>query len=670
MNKIIRKIFIATMLVVLPLSMVGCYEEDYSYEPVNVGQLQPASYKVGSAEYKEKYAYLGSYGEYGKDEPITITVAAVDYPLESGIPSSTTVRNQTFNQIALETLNIKLEYVVIGNTSNYDTNLNLYFANGLVPDMFYTTNAGTYAELLQDGALADLSDAFWYLRDELRENYLEYFPELLPTVMQDSKLYSFPTITNQYATAQRLYIRKDWLDLLGLQVPTTMEEFYAVGKAFAENKDKIAAATGLKKASNVIPFTMNKELTWSGSYSIEGFLNCFGTSMNAYFEGEDGNLYYSNTSQEMKAALTMLRDMYSEGILDKDFMTKGADQVQANINSGFVGMTFGEWWMPKDVLDDCIARVDGAEWVWVNLPGIDGEAQPIVKSVNVSGYNLVSSSCKYPEACAKLINLFYDIYYSDDAQQRYGDKVLPSNGFYYQFVPVKLWDGIASIREYKRAQEVFNNLYDAGFDPSNYVDTATYAADGIMQKVSSTTAEDYVVSKVDNVSYIINRDVINAINSNPTWKTEFNKLKNREKTLHFVDGYPYFVAYKKGKKLSEMAPGERAGWGIYHEMIDPEGGYAYVVDLTEKVCEAKYDRFYGANLSAMTDKLPYITTQTGVLFARMIVGELSIDKFESDYVKAVFENNGGKAVMDQVNAWYKSTKIDVNEVYALVKGNK
>ena len=670
MNKIIRKIFIATMLVALPLSMVGCYEEDYSYEPVNVGQLQPASYKVGSAEYKEKYAYLGSYGEYGKDEPITITVAAVDYPLESGIPSSTTVRNQTFNQIALETLNIKLEYVVIGNTSNYDTNLNLYFANGLVPDMFYTTNAGTYAELLQDGALADLSDAFWYLRDELRENYLEYFPELLPTVMQDSKLYSFPTITNQYATAQRLYIRKDWLDLLGLQVPTTMEEFYAVGKAFAENKDKIAAATGLKKASNVIPFTMNKELTWSGSYSIEGFLNCFGTSMNAYFEGEDGNLYYSNTSQEMKAALTMLRDMYSEGILDKDFMTKGADQVQANINSGFVGMTFGEWWMPKDVLDDCIARVDGAEWVWVNLPGIDGEAQPIVKSVNVSGYNLVSSSCKYPEACAKLINLFYDIYYSDDAQQRYGDKVLPSNGFYYQFVPVKLWDGIASIREYKRAQEVFNNLYDAGFDPSNYVDTATYAADGIMQKVSSTTAEDYVVSKVDNVSYIINRDVINAINSNPTWKTEFNKLKNREKTLHFVDGYPYFVAYKKGKKLSEMAPGERAGWGIYHEMIDPEGGYAYVVDLTEKVCEAKYDRFYGANLSAMTDKLPYITTQTGVLFARMIVGELSIDKFESDYVKAVFENNGGKAVMDQVNAWYKSTKIDVNEVYALVKGNK
>mgnify|MGYP003296771789 CR=1 FL=1 len=38
-------------------------------------------------------------------------------------------------------------------------------------------------------------------------------------------------------------------------------------------------------------------------------------------------------------------------------------------------------------------------------------------------------------------------------------------------------------------------------------------------------------------------DVINAINANPTWKAEFDKLRNREKTLHFADGYPYFVDY-------------------------------------------------------------------------------------------------------------------------------
>ena len=661
MTKIIKRLFILSAVTLITL-LAGCGEIDYTYKGANVGQLQAPTVDRNSAEYRQKYSTLEKYAE-----PVTIDVAVVNYPLEAGVKENLTPQKNTFNAIAKEVLNIDLNYVVVAKTSNYESNLNLYIADNGLPDMFYVTNSAMYSELQKDGMLADLSDVFWYLNDELQENYLEHFPELLPTCMEDGKLYSLPTITNQYATAQRLYLRKDWLEIVGKDVPKTMEEMYEVGLAFAQNKDKIAEATGIK-SNRVIPFGMTKELTWSGSYSVEGFLNCYGTSINAYFEGEDGNLFYSNTSPEMKAALTMLRKMYGEGILDRDFATKTSDQVQANIKSGYVGMAFGEWWMAKDVLDDCIERVPGSEWTWVDLPAPAGQtARPVVKTVNVSGYNLVSKDCKNPEAVARLINLFYDIYYSDDAQEKYGDRVLPSNGFYYQFVPIKLWDGIASVREYKRAQDVFNRLYDAGFDPSKYVDAATYEVDGIMQKVSSTTKEDFVVSVVDGVSYIINREVIKAINANPTWKEAFYELRNREKTLHFVDGYPYFVAYKNGKKLSEMCAGEKAGWGIYHEMIDPNGGYAYVVDLTEKKVEAKYDCFYGASLSAMTDKLPYITTQTGTLFAQMIVGEMSIDEFEQKYVQNVFYNNGGDIVLEQVNEWYKSNVIDYENVYALVK---
>ena len=673
MNKNLKRIILAFMLVVLPFAMAGCDEKDYSYVAVDPGQLQAPSVDRNSAEYRKKYKEIERY-----DETVTLDVAVVNYPLEAGVKTGTLPTNQTFNQLAEEYLNIKLNYVVMAKTSNYESDLNLYIADKGLPDMFYVTNSAMYTELANDGMLADLSDAFWYLNDNLQQNYLEYFPELLPTCMQEDKLYALPNITNQYAAAQRLYIRQDWIDVVNverakageapLSTPKTMEEMYTLGEAFVTYKDAIAAATGIK-SNRVIPFGMTKELTWSGSYSVEGFLNCYGTSINAYFEGEDGQLYYSNTSPEMKSALTMLRDMYSAGILDKDFATKTSDMVQANIKSGYVGMAFGEWWMAKDVLDDCIERVPGSEWTWVDLPAPAGQtAQPIVKTVNVDGYNLVSKDCKHPEAVARLINLFYDIYYSDDAQARYGDRVLPSNGFYYQFVPIKLWDGMASINEYKRVQQVFDNLYEAGFvNLSQYVPAAEYEKDGILQKVKTTTSEDYVVSVIDGDSYIIHRNIIAAINANSTWKAEFDKLHRREKTLHFVDGYPYFVAYKDGKKLSEMCEGEKGGWGIYHEMVDPKGGYAYVVDLTEKKIPAKYNRFYGANLSAMTDKLPYITTQTGTLFAQMIVGELSIDKFESDYVQAVVNNNGGDIVIKQVNEWYKANKIDYNNVYALVK---
>ena len=659
----IKKLFVLMLLSVFAISLASCegYETDYTYEAVEVGQLKSPGMSLSSPEFRQKYATLGRYAE-----PITITVAVTQYDLESGVKKGTTPMNQTFNQIAKDVLNIELKYTVIGNPTAYDQKLNLAISAGNMPDMFYTTNAGLYTRLQEQGALADLSDAFWYLNDELLDNYLTYFPELLPTVMVEGGLYAFPTITNNYQSAQRLYVRQDWLDIVGMEAPTTMEEFIAVGQAFVDNKDKIAAATGIAK-NRVIPFTMNKEVTWAGSYSAEGFFNCFGTSVDSYFPDENGELYYSNTSPEMKAAVETLADMYKRGILDSEFITKSAEMIQANIKAGYVGMVFGEWWMAKDVLDDSITNIDGANWTWTNIPSAAGvDAKPIVDKVAVSGYNLVSKDCKHPEAAAKLINLFYDIYYNDEAATTYKDLILPSNGFYYQFVPIKLWDGASSLREYKRVQEVFDNLYAAGLNPADHVPAADYAENGILQGVTKVEDGDYLVSVGDNKSYIIHRDLIAAIEANPTWSTEFHKMRDREIKLHFADGYPYFVCYKNGKSLSEMNKSEKRGWGIYHEMVDPTGGYAYVVDLTEGREEAKYDYFYGASLSAMTDNSHYITTYTNDMFVKIITGQRKVSDFDSVYVPEI-NRNGGTDIVKQVNEWNKAHTIDYDYVYQLIE---
>ncbi len=660
MNKI-KRLLIALLFVTLPLFMVGCYEPDLEYKPVDVGQLQaPKKAELGSDEYRQEYKEIEKY-----DEVVEIDVALCEFPLEPGVDSETTPKNQSFNEVALEKLNIKINYVVTTNSAFYEQKLNNYFTSGRMPDMFYITNPEMYTKLMEGGKLADLTETFWYLNDELQENYLQHFPELLPECMREGNLYSLPTITNTYQSAQRLYIRKDWLDIVGMDAPTTMEEFYQVGKAFAEHKEEIAAATGIA-VNTVKPFTMNKEVTWAGSYSIEGFLNCFGTSVDAYFEGDDGQLYFSNTSQEMKNALAMLRKMYDEGILDKDFINQTAEKIQGHIKAGFVGMVFGEWWMAKDVLDDCVSNIDGADWVWVDIPSAEGvDAKPIVESVNISGYNVVSSTCEHPEAAARLINLFYDMYYSDDATERYEGRNLPSNKFYYQFVPIKLWDGIASIREYERVQEVFDNLLELDFNPALYVDEAEYAKNGILQTVSSITDDDYLVNKLGETEYtIIHRDVIAAINANSKVRAEFSKLKTREKTLHFVDGYPYFYAYSNGKQLNEMSTGEKRGWGIYHEMIDPTGGYAYVVELTKKVKEAKYDCFYGATLTVMKENSDSITRNTNIMFTKIIVGQMTIEEFDSVYVAEI--KSKVDSIIPEVNKWYKTHNIDYNHVYALI----
>ena len=181
MTKIIKRLFILSAVTLITL-LAGCGDIDYTYKGANVGQLQAPTVDRNSAEYRQKYSTLEKYAE-----PVTIDVAVVNYPLEAGVKENLTPQKNTFNAIAKEVLNIDLNYVVVAKTSNYESNLNLYIADNGLPDMFYVTNSAMYSELQKDGMLADLSDVFWYLNDELQENYLEYFKELLPTTMKDNK---------------------------------------------------------------------------------------------------------------------------------------------------------------------------------------------------------------------------------------------------------------------------------------------------------------------------------------------------------------------------------------------------------------------------------------------------------------------------------------------------
>ena len=110
------------------------------------------------------------------------------------------------------------------------------------------------------------------------------------------------------------------------------------------------------------------------------------------------------------------------------------------------------------------------------------------------------------------------------------------------------------------------------------------------------------------------------------------------------------MAYKRGISAKNMTADEKKGWGIYHEMIDENGSYAYVVDLAEGKKQAKYDEFYGTALSSMSDFGDYITTQTSTYFTKMITGKSALTEFTA--FAEDYNRNGGETIVKQVNAWY------------------
>lgn len=668
-KKIVSGVSCALGIVILGSTLAACVKKSYDYVAVDPGTLQApkATFKTAAedaavnAEYRKAYPTMERY-----KDTVTVTVGVIQYDLESNVKEGTTPKNQSFNQIALEKLNIKIDYRTIAASTVYEAKLNLAISAGNMPDMFYTTSSARFTELRDDGALADLTDSLYMLNDNLLSNYLNYMPELLTACQKDGKLYALPQQTNRFTTAQRLYIRKDWLDIVGMEAPKTIDEMIEVGEAFLEHKSEIAQKTGIA-VTKVIPFSMHKDITYAGSYSAAGMFNAHGASLGGYFLGDDGKLYSSDTSPQALATVKTLRTMYEKGILDPEFTTNTAASVQSYVGAGYVGMVFGEWWLPKDAVGTAVSsdRVNGADWVWVDLPtyGTAEKSLPIVDTMLISGYNLVSAKCKNPEAVAKLMNLFYDIYYNDNAENIYGKGVLPSNGFYYQFVPVKVWDGMSSAVEYKRVQSVFNNLYATGkLSDRATLNQKTEKVNGLYEfRTNDEIAADeeknikvYKISAKDDGFWCLKRDVVQTIEGNTELKAEFDKLRNREKILHFADGYPYFVAYKQNVKTSEMTDAEKKGWGIYHEMIDENGSFAYVVKLAEgqEGKDYKCNEFYGTSLSAMSDFGDYVTKKTSEYFTKMISCKSQLTAFD-EYVN-VYNRGGGDTIINQVNAWYKA----------------
>ena len=128
------------------------------------------------------------------------------------------------------------------------------------------------------------------------------------------------------------YINQDWLDELGLAMPTTVEELYDVFVKFKEAK----AADG-----NIIwaagPWESNK--IW------KTMMQYFGTD-EKWLHPAEGSFVYGpyERAENTKAALEFMHKCYVEGIMDPDWISRDDDSINAKINAGEVGffITWGD----------------------------------------------------------------------------------------------------------------------------------------------------------------------------------------------------------------------------------------------------------------------------------------------------------------------------------------
>src|SRR5690625_548858 len=226
-----------------------------------------------------------------------------------------------------------LGYDIIPKMGNDEDQVNLILSSGQEADAINLEDMTLLGTYIKNGAIQPLTDII----AEHGPNLTEIIPEeVWDQVSKDGEIYAIPT-TNYSAVTDGVMIRKDWLDKLNVDIPTTPEEFYDVLKMFQEEDP------GDVGKDKVIPFTFNAETY--GQLNINGLAQSFGigNGPSEYYE-KNGEIVSGLVEPEGKEYVTYLNKLYAEGLLDSDLPANKADNVQQKIASGLVGATLLSAW--------------------------------------------------------------------------------------------------------------------------------------------------------------------------------------------------------------------------------------------------------------------------------------------------------------------------------------
>lgn len=131
------------------------------------------------------------------------------------------------------------------------------------------------------------------------------------------------------------YINKDWLDQLGMEVPTTAEEFYEVLCAFRDND-----MNGNGDTTDEIPLSFRDA---DGNANFMQLANPFGIAgttdkKSSYFMLKDGKIVPTVDAEEYKLFLEYYNKLAEEGLLDVEGFSQTTEQFNTKITENKVGV--------------------------------------------------------------------------------------------------------------------------------------------------------------------------------------------------------------------------------------------------------------------------------------------------------------------------------------------
>lgn len=349
-----KKRIIATVLsmVMLASAMTGCgnQKNEATGESTNAPSTEKPSSTTESEVEESKEIAVDAF------KGTTLEIAI----LKSALAKWDDPNDLEAFKLAEEATGIHIDWLVVDANATGEK-MPLILSGNDRPDAYFRVqtdfisgDVDMYYDLSEEGLLETYAPNVLADHKNLRaEDGFESLYELDGSIRA---LYGYKECSTMPEAQGIMFMNKKWLDKVGMEVPTTAEEFYQVLLAF---RDADANGNGVK---DEIPFEFSKS-NWAAQ--IMNLANSFGIAGESYaneyhyFKVEDSTVVTQADTEQFKAFLEYANKLASEGLLDIEGFSQAGDQYYTKLKGGLVGCYYG--WTPVNNFGAEAA----ADWVTV-----------------------------------------------------------------------------------------------------------------------------------------------------------------------------------------------------------------------------------------------------------------------------------------------------------------
>lgn len=387
------RIITSVIMLLMIFIQAGCTSKSTTSEPSDIDFAE-----------QMKEASTTPYGKY--PELVTYTLGKLTGSNNSNMPEGDTYEDNAYTRFLRDFLNIQNKDVFEEADEQYDSSVSMAIQSGNIPDIMIVSDIDDVNMLVEYDMIEDLTQAYNNCMSErIKEIYAGYGDSINDLITFDGKIMAIPE-TNIDDGPNLIWLRKDWMDKLGLAAPKNLSDVEYIIKQFIE-KDP-----GENGPGNTVGLVCDPSLCGECGYSSEYLLDivfaAYGAFPKQWIEDKDGKAVYGSIQPEAKNALAHINEMYETGILDNNFLLRTSSNIIELVVKGRCGSFFGPWWAPNNPLMEAVSTDPEADWQPYLIETDDDGSTSYHSHQPSYKYVVVRKGYEHPEVACKIVSVLFD----------------------------------------------------------------------------------------------------------------------------------------------------------------------------------------------------------------------------------------------------------------------